>query len=90
MSGNSIVLDANILIRAVLGNKVRNILLTHCQSINFFTPISCMNDAEKYLPEILKKRSIEVAPGMLVLETLSRVINVIDENVYQEKESESK
>ncbi len=51
-----IVLDANILIRAVLGNRVRQVLETYtAQGIRFYAPEVAYADAEKYLPALLKK-----------------------------------
>jgi predicted nucleic acid-binding protein len=52
-----IVLDANILIRAVLGRRVRHLLETYAaQGVRFFAPEIAFDDAEKYLPILLKKR----------------------------------
>lgn len=52
-----IVLDANILIRAVLGRRVRQLIDTYgSQSVRFFAPDVAFDDAEKYLPPLLKKR----------------------------------
>lgn len=51
-----IVLDANILIRAVLGNRVRQVLETYtAQGIRFYAPEVAYADAEKYVPALLKK-----------------------------------
>jgi len=55
MSSSMLVLDANILIRAVLGNKVRKILTTYAGTVDFFTPDVCMADAQKYLPLLFEK-----------------------------------
>ena len=49
MSPKVIVLDANILIRAVLGNKVRTLITTNIETVDFFTPDVCLSDAQKYL-----------------------------------------
>lgn len=57
MSGKAIVLDANILIRAVLGKRVRQLLLEHTASVKFFAPDDvAYADARKYLPALLEKR----------------------------------
>ena len=45
MPPNLLVLDANILIRAVLGNKVRELLVTYSGVVGFFTPDVCVEDA---------------------------------------------
>jgi predicted nucleic acid-binding protein len=50
-----IVLDANILIRAVLGRRVRQLIDTYAgQGVRFFAPDVAFGDAEKYLPPLLK------------------------------------
>ena len=52
-----IVLDANILIRAVLGKRVRQLLETYAvHGIRFYAPEVAYTDAEKYLPALLAKR----------------------------------
>ncbi len=52
-----IVLDANILIRAVLGRRVRQIIETYAaQGVRFCAPDAAFDDARKYLPPLLKKR----------------------------------
>src|SRR5499427_7210539 len=52
-----IVLDANILIRAVLGRRVRELIDTYStRGVRFFAPDVAFADAEKYLPPLLKKR----------------------------------
>ena len=52
-----IVLDANILIRAVLGRRVRQILEVYAaRGVHFYAPDVAFDDARKYLPPLLKKR----------------------------------
>ena len=76
-----VVLDANILIRAVLGKRVRNILETHFTSVSFFAPDTAFAEAREHLPEILLKRRInpEIA---VVLDELTAVIGCIDAELY--------
>jgi predicted nucleic acid-binding protein len=59
----SLVLDANILIRGVLGNKVRDLLITHHQNVDFFTPDVGMDDAKKYLPMLFEKKKVTISIG---------------------------
>ena len=52
-----IVLDANILIRAVLGRRVRLLVDTYAlRGFRFVTPDVAFVDAETYLPPLLEKR----------------------------------
>lgn len=91
MQGNkSIVLDANILIRAVLGKKVRAILEQYVYSTQFFTPDICYRDAKKYLPTLFEKRNLPVSNALEVLERLVCLITVVDESLYGLYEEEAK
>jgi hypothetical protein len=55
MSTKAIVLDANILIRAVLGKRVRELIIGNAEAVQFFAPDAAYADARKYLPALLEK-----------------------------------
>ena len=57
MRSKPIVIDANIFVRSVLGERVRNLIIEHHQSVEFFIPDVCVIDARKYLRFFLKKES---------------------------------
>jgi predicted nucleic acid-binding protein len=57
MSNKAIVLDANILIRAVLGKRAREFILANADSVQFFVPDVAYADARKYLPALLEKEA---------------------------------
>jgi predicted nucleic acid-binding protein len=90
MSLQPIVLDANILVRAVLGDKVRNLLITFGKSIEFFVPDVCVEDAQKYLPLIFDKRGIQSELPLTVLSKLKPLLQIVDESFYQEYAEEAK
>jgi len=52
MINKAIVLDANILIRAVLGKRVRELIFTNASTVKFFAPDVAYADARKYLPAL--------------------------------------
>jgi len=52
MSHQALVLDANILVRAVLGQRVFKLLDQYHGTTAFFAPDDAFADAEKYLPPI--------------------------------------
>ncbi len=83
MSGKAIVLDANILIRAALGAKVRALILNNASSIRFFTPDVALADARKYLPALLKKHGVEPEKALQTLERLECIVQVLDFEMYQ-------
>jgi len=85
-----IVLDANILIRAVLGKKVRNTIQKFANSTQFFTPEVCFADARKYLPALFEKRNLPADEALAVLEGLTSLIAAVDANLYKIYEVEAK
>ena len=82
MSSAAIVLDANILIRAVLGKRVRELIHSHAANVKFFAPDVAYADARKYLPALLRKRGVDPIPAMLVLDALERIVHAMDMEVY--------
>jgi predicted nucleic acid-binding protein len=83
MSGKAIVLDANILIRAVLGKRVRELIFDHITDVKFFAPDVAYADARKYLPVLLQKREVDSKAAMLVLDGLERIVQSIDADLYE-------
>ena len=49
----ALVLDANILIRAVLGRRVRGILKKYYETAKFDSPETCFEEAAEHLPVIV-------------------------------------
>lgn len=82
MSNKAIVLDANILIRAVLGKRVRELLLANAATVKFFAPDVAYADARKYLPALLEKRGVKSAAAMAVLDTLESIVRPLDLDHY--------
>jgi predicted nucleic acid-binding protein len=82
MSNKAIVLDSNILIRAVLGKRVRELIVEHASSIRFFAPDIAYADARKYLPPLLEKRGVRAEAAMRVLDGLAAIVHAIDADVY--------
>lgn len=65
-----LVLDANILIRAVLGSRVRELIANHAHEVSFFAPEAAYDEAREHLPAILRKRGVEPAVALAVLDGL--------------------
>ena len=86
-----IVLDANILIRAVLGRRVRQLLDAYAsQGIRFFAPNVAFDDAEKYLPSLLKKRGKPHTDLSASLQYLRNLIEPITPELYGVFESDAR
>lgn len=56
MPSRALVLDANILVRAVLGQRVQRILEAHAENLSFFVPESAYEEAEEHLAGLVAKR----------------------------------
>ena len=78
-----LVLDANILIRAVLGSRVLALLRTYAGQIEFLTPDTAFEEAREKLPEILERRRVPVAPAMAILDQLATVVQAVEAETYQ-------
>jgi predicted nucleic acid-binding protein len=82
MNNKAVVLDANILIRAVLGKRVRELIVEHAATVKFFAPDVAYADARKYLPELLEKRGVNSAAAMTVLDALEVFVQPIEFEFY--------
>ncbi len=78
MSGRAIVLDANILIRAVLGTRALALILKNAATVNFFAPDVAYADAYKYLPALLAKRGIQGDAALKVVDSLEMVVELYE------------
>jgi predicted nucleic acid-binding protein len=83
MGDRAIVLDANILIRAVLGRRVRELVGDSADKVQFFSPDVAYADARKYLPELLEKRGVNSESAMDVLDALESLVWPLQLGVYE-------
>jgi predicted nucleic acid-binding protein len=77
-----LVLDANILIRAVLGKRVRSLISRYGSSVCFYAPESAFAEAREHLPRILGRRNIPDAEGLPVLNALSEIVQAVGLDTY--------
>lgn len=82
MSHKTIVLDANILIRAVLGQRVRELILANAATVKFFAPDVAYDDARKYLPALLEKRGVQSTAALTVLAALESIVRSLELDFY--------
>jgi len=88
--GRSIVLDANILMRAVLGKKVRQIISEHAGHVAFYTPQVAYDDVRRHMPTVFTKRGWtddQLAMAFAVLDTLEPVVHAVEDKFYESKRS---
>jgi predicted nucleic acid-binding protein len=82
IGGRGLVLDANILIRAVLGSRVRSLLETYEDSIGFYTPDVCLEDAREYIPQVLANRGGDPQVGLAILQQIGLLVQAVDQALY--------
>ncbi len=86
-----IIIDANIIIRAVLGRQVRKLIENYSdQGLRFFTPDVAFADAERYLPDLFKSRGRALTDLPATLEYLVHAIELIDRDAYGLFEQEAR
>ncbi len=89
MSGKALVIDANILIRSVLGTRTRALLEHYCERATFFVPASALGEAEEHLAELVAKRGGDIALATKLLRTLAALTEVLQEETYVEHRQEA-
>ena len=88
--GSGLVLDANILIRAVFGNRVRAILERFENQCDFYTADVCIDDARKYIPKLCKKRKLDSELPLAVLRHIVGLVLPVDRSFYNDFELEAR
>ena len=81
----TLVVDANILLRGVMGRRVWNILEKYRKSARFYAPDVCFEDARKYIPTVTKSR-MGLDEAMQVLDKIEHVVELVELHLYQEFE----
>jgi hypothetical protein len=80
MPGKSLVLDANILVRAVLGNRVREVLERNSGQATF-VPEAAYAEAEEHLAAVVSKRGGDPQKALVFLHALSDLVKLIGTEV---------
>jgi predicted nucleic acid-binding protein len=79
----AIVLDANILIRAVLGVRARQLIIDHGADVSFFAPDTAYAEARKHLPGLLEARGVAGTAALATLDALEAVVCPVAAELYQ-------
>jgi hypothetical protein len=77
MPARPIVLDANILIRFVLGEKVPTLMAVHAATVDFLAPDTAFEEARQHLPTILRARGDDGTGEAAALEKLDAVTAIV-------------
>jgi len=90
MPSKALVVDANILVRAVLGRRVREVIEAHAEHVLFFVPESAFAEAEEHLAALVVKRGGDPEKALALLRSLGRLVELIGSEVYGELEAEAR
>jgi predicted nucleic acid-binding protein len=90
MSNNALVVDSNILVRAVLGKRVRGVIEEFAESASFFLPEAANAEAEEHLPALAIKRGGDPEKALALLRSLRSLMVPIGSDVYGEFETEAR
>jgi predicted nucleic acid-binding protein len=72
-----IVLDANILVRAVLGSLVSQLLADHATEVSFLAPDVAFDEVREHLPAILAKRGQSAEATQAALDKLQALTRLV-------------
>ena len=90
MANRALVLDANILIRAVLGTRVRLILERHADNLSFFVPETAYLEAGGHLATLVTKRGGDAAKALGLLRTVLGLCDLVGADLYVDFEAEAR
>jgi predicted nucleic acid-binding protein len=82
MPGKALVVDANILVRAVLGRRVREIIEMYAELASFFVPEVAYAEAEEHAPALVIRRGGDPDKVVRLLHSLRGLVELIGSEVY--------
>lgn len=77
MQSRRLVIDANILIRAVLGRRVRELIARHCDAVAFYVAEANYDEAERYLAELAPARGLSEEVWRQALDTVMTAVQIV-------------
>lgn len=90
MAERALVLDANILIRAVLGRRARQLIKQYAASTDFFAPDTAFAEAEEHLPTLCAKLGLDLDAMRAVHDAVSNLVQELPAAAYREREAEAR
>jgi len=90
MPSRALVVDANILVRAVLGKRVRELIEAYAGDASFFVPEVAYAEAEEHLAALVIKRGGDPEKALALLRSLGQLMELIGSDVYSEFEAEAR
>ena len=89
MPSRALVVDANILVRAVLGRRVRDVI-EGASNVSFFVPETAFVEAEEHVAALAAKRGDDPEIALAFLRSLGHLVELIGCEVYGQFEVEAR
>ena len=87
----SLILDTNILIRAVFGRRVPQLFETYQETAAFYAPDRCMEEASRNVSAIARSRSFDPDQSMAdLIRIVQTFVNLVDRSLYEEFEERAR
>lgn len=90
MQHKRLVIDANILIRAVFGTRARDLIVTASEEVAFYVAEANYQEACHYLAELAPRRRIAEPVWKAALETLMSAVQLVGHEELEMVESEAR
>lgn len=87
---NALVLDTNILLRAVFGVKVPRTLAQYQEKVDFFTPEFCYEELTRHAYRIGKDKELSLKHITHSINSLEQIVCSISLDVYGDRETDAK
>jgi predicted nucleic acid-binding protein len=87
VADRSLVLDANILLRAVLGKRVGELIERYAAKVDLFAPDSAFDEVEEHLAPLAGKTGMPVERAIAVYDRLGRLVQELPHPMYGEYEA---
>ena len=90
MADRALVLDANILIRAVLGKRVRRLLEIHANRVSFLVPETAYLEAAEHLALLVVKRGGDPEKALAALKSMAALGIIVSGDIYGDFAAEAR
>jgi predicted nucleic acid-binding protein len=77
-----IVVDANVIMGAVLGKRIFHLMDAYHSTVLFFSCATAINDARKYVPQVLRKRGAtqdEISKAIAKLDVVTNYLIIVSD-----------
>jgi predicted nucleic acid-binding protein len=90
LPAKGLVLDANILIDAVLGTRVRAVLEAFEDEVRFLCPQVCVSDARRNIPIICERHGFDESLSLRILQQIEKIMEIVRLGTYAHREQDAR